>query len=400
MNSSFNWRKPILHDHSDNQHDHKATWLELFYDLVFVVAIAELTHRLSLSITWRSFGIFVFLFIPIWWNWISVTFYNDRFETGDISQRLFTFLHMIAIGTIAFQIHKGVINNSNGFALAYIFCRVIIVIMWLRAKIHNPEIKNTINKYLAGFSISILLWTISLWVDFPWKFILWSIALLIELITPLTTLKEQSQNKMLQRSPHLPERFGLFMIIVLGESVVGIFHGLNDLSYFNINSVITALLGATFAFMIWWLYFDFINPRPIKKGPYHVATWAYAHFPLIISISALGASLLKLIQLNGGIIPINIIWLLCGSLALALVSIGVLENTLATYKNRLCSTPTGKIIRYGGALICLCLPFFSSLHIAWRILGILIIVVVSQIVHSESSICHVHHENVLNDLNQ
>lgn len=386
-----------MHDHEDQNHKHKATWLELFYDLVFVIAIAELTHKLSTDISWSGFLTFVFLFVPVWWSWIGVTFYNDRFETGDLSQRFFTFLHMIAIGAIAYHIHLGLEEGATGFAISYIFGRTLITWLWARAGAHNKPIMPVVRRFVSGFSISILLWIISLWVPAPWKYVLWAVGLLIELITPLTTLQLQAKLKTLERSVHLPERFGLFMIIVIGETVVAVVRGLSEVSQFTITTTFIALLGATFAFMIWWLYFDFINPRPVRKGTTPVIAWAYGHFPLVMSIAALGAGILKLTSFSGTVLPINIVWLICGSLAIALLSIGLLENTLATYKHRLCSTGVGKLVRYGGMLACLLLPFFSILHTPWVLMTLLIMIVISQIVHSEKSQCHVHIENVINE---
>src|SRR5829696_6461478 len=86
------WQRPRLRDDEGELREHRTTWLELFYDLVFVVVVAQLAHEMATNVTWEGVFAFVLLFIPVWWVWIGATFYNDRFDTDDIGQRAYTFL--------------------------------------------------------------------------------------------------------------------------------------------------------------------------------------------------------------------------------------------------------------------------------------------------------------------
>ena len=79
------WRRPTLRIDEEEGLERKTTWLELFFDLVFVVVIAELAHTLSGEVSVTSIGVFSFLFIPVWWVWIGVTSYVERFETSTSS---------------------------------------------------------------------------------------------------------------------------------------------------------------------------------------------------------------------------------------------------------------------------------------------------------------------------
>lgn len=95
---------PQLRSREDGEDHRHATWLELFYDLVFVVAIAQLAHNLSNDVSLSGFSGFVVLFIPVWWAWIGTTFYANRFDSDDIGHRLLTGLQMVAIAAIAVNI--------------------------------------------------------------------------------------------------------------------------------------------------------------------------------------------------------------------------------------------------------------------------------------------------------
>lgn len=385
------WQPPMLHDHNDHNHEHKATWLELFYDLIFVVIIGELTHLLAKDISLMGAAAFIFLFIPVWWTWISTTFYNNRFDSNDITQRLFTFTSILGIIAMTFFIHDGLAGSSIGFALSYLFVRALIVFMWARAGYYNKSVRTESGHYVLSFAISMTLWIISIFVDPPYRFWLWSAGLAIELVTPILSIKLNSSLRDFSFSSHIPERFGLFMIIVLGESILGIVLGLTETHHFTFNSILNSFLASILIFAIWSLYFDHINSRPIKQNIYNMASWTYTHLPLVTSISALSAAIIYLIVHNGDIVPINVVWLICGAMAIALTSIGLLELNLAKKEETPCKTKLGKIVRFGGATLCIVLALLPMPYQAWQLLGLLILVFAAQIIQGES--CCVDHCN-------
>ena len=92
-----------------------ATWLELFYDLVFVVAISQLAHKLSGDVSPVGFISFVALFVPLWWSWIGTTFYSNRFDSDDLIHRLLMGFQMLAIAALAVHVHHGLGSSSGRF---------------------------------------------------------------------------------------------------------------------------------------------------------------------------------------------------------------------------------------------------------------------------------------------
>lgn len=90
-----------------------ATWLELFFDLIFVVAIAQLAHNLNQDISLSGFLGFVVLFVPVWWAWVGATFYANRFDTDDLCHRLLTAIQIIAVAALAVNIHDGLGKTSD-----------------------------------------------------------------------------------------------------------------------------------------------------------------------------------------------------------------------------------------------------------------------------------------------
>lgn len=136
---------------NQNQPRH-ATWLELFYDLVFVVAVSQLAHKLSQDVTLTGFLSFAALFVPVWWAWIGTTFYANRFDTDDIERRVLMGLQMLAIAALAVNVHHGLDQSSIGFALAYAASRLLLVLEYLWAGWHLPQVRRLTNRYALGFS--------------------------------------------------------------------------------------------------------------------------------------------------------------------------------------------------------------------------------------------------------
>lgn len=96
------WLQPprLRISEDDEAQPRHATWLELFYDLVFVVAVSQLAHNLSKDVSLTGFLSFAALFVPVWWAWIGTTFYANRFDSDDVLRRLLMGLQMLAIASL------------------------------------------------------------------------------------------------------------------------------------------------------------------------------------------------------------------------------------------------------------------------------------------------------------
>src|ERR671937_879089 len=92
---------PRLRTLEDAEEDRRATWLELFFDLVFVVAVAQLSLGLGNEVSLHDVLVFAGLFVPVWWAWVGYTFYADRFDTDDAPHRLLMIAGMFAVAGLA-----------------------------------------------------------------------------------------------------------------------------------------------------------------------------------------------------------------------------------------------------------------------------------------------------------
>lgn len=325
------WQIPIIKTEGDLDIHRKVSWLELFFDLFFVVAVASVSHNLAKDISLNGVINFVLSFIPIWWVWIGATYYNERFETYGIENRIFTFLLMIPIAGLAIFSENFFSYNFEKYAISYLLARLIIIFLWARAGYHNLGFRKTSYYYIIGFLLGLIFLITSIFLKDEFRFIMFGIALFVEMYTPILTTKLMKSLPNFTRSK-LPERFGLFIIIVLGEMIVGTITGLKEAGYYNIKELISGILCIAIGFGFWWIYFDFVGRRVFKKNIYSVLFWSYLHLPLVLGITCLGAGLSSTIEHKDEILIHNHQLISLGA-AFVFLILGLLEFTLEKTKN-------------------------------------------------------------------
>jgi low temperature requirement protein LtrA len=275
------WLRPPQLRTLDDQGERHATWLELFFDLVFVISIAEVVHTLE---DYRSLGDFLGtagLFVAVWWAWVGYTVYADRFDTDDLLHRALVLAGMLAVIAMALSIHDALHGGAAQFALAFVAVRGIVLLLNARARRHAAAARPLLNLYLAAFSIGASLWLVSVFVRGPARYVLWGLALSIELSAPWVGRRQIARAPI--HASHLVERFGLFTLIVLGESVISVAQSAADVEDWTAATVAAAVGGFLAVACLWWLYFDRIDDgtvRSVLQG----LVWNYAHLPLLAGL--------------------------------------------------------------------------------------------------------------------
>jgi low temperature requirement protein LtrA len=308
------------------------TFLELFFDLVFVVVISQLAHHLAEHPTWSGVGWFIVLFYAVWSSWINGTLYYDLHATDDVSVRVFTFAQMLAVSVMAVFIGDVPGNGSEEFALAYATNSLILVILWFRTGLHDPSHRAASIPYSSAYLLSAVLFAISANVNEPGRHWLWALGLAVPVVGMViafyrwTPPPGQAGEAVIATTPSLIERLGLFVIIVLGEVIVGAVNGMADISSLGVDGITVGLLGMLIAIALWWVYFDLVSHRaPISR---RTQLWLYLHLPLVIAMAAGGAGVLTTIERATEPLPDSVRWLLVGSLVTALLSVALITNTL------------------------------------------------------------------------
>lgn len=324
------WRPPARFE--DRDPERRVSFLELFFDLVFVAVIAQLAHSLADDVTWASVGWFVFLFYAVWSSWINGTLYHDLHGTDDLSIRIFTFAQMLAVALMA--VHAGDVPGvgADGFAIGYAANTLILVVLWFRTGAHDPAHRPASVPYSIAYMGSAVLFATSVLFDPPVTYWMWALALVVELVgfavamARFTPPETQEGDATIATSPSLIERMGLFVIIVLGEVVVGSVNGMAELTPLDFDEITTGLMGLLVAVGLWWLYFDLASHQaPVSRL---TQLWLYLHLPMVMAIAAGGAAVLVAVEHVADPMLDSVRWLLVGSLAAAMVSVTLLTLTL------------------------------------------------------------------------
>jgi low temperature requirement protein LtrA len=287
---------PRLRTLADEGERH-ASWLELFFDLVFVVAVTELSHYLVVDHSAGGFLRFAGLFIPVFVAWQGYMAYATRFDTDDLAFRLAYFGAMLAVATMAVLIGDVAHGeHTAAFALAYVILRSIMLALYVRAWRAVPQARPLIRFYGVGYGVGVALWLGSLAFDTPWRYVVWAVAQVLELSLP--PLSTRLHRRIPTDPRHLPERWALFTLIVLGESVVAVAIATAGTSW-HVSSAAAAVLGFAAVAAVWWLYFDHQANVVLRGSTMSVVVYSYAHIPLLIGLAAMSAGVRLLIERAG-----------------------------------------------------------------------------------------------------
>jgi low temperature requirement protein LtrA len=169
--------------------DRKVTWLELFFDLVFVAALSQVGTPLAQHYSFHELGRFAFLLLLIWWAWHGYASYATRFDTDDGVERMGTLLRMVAVIFMAANAEAGLDSvSSAGFAAAYAGMRLILVARYLRAS-RRTAARQMALEHAVGFGAAAVVWLLSSAAPVPVRYGVWAVALAIDLGTAVVTAR-------------------------------------------------------------------------------------------------------------------------------------------------------------------------------------------------------------------
>ncbi len=279
-----------------------ATPLELLFDLVSVIAIASAAAGLHHAIAAAHFteGILKFAaaFFSIWWAWMNYTWFASAYDDDSTLFRLLTMVIMGGALVIAAGI--GTFFESGDLTLiviGYVVMRLAIVPLWLRVASYDRIGRSTALWYAGGIAIAQAYW-VSLLASrieiSPLFCFLFTTGVILELAVP--TLAEEKGNTSWHRH-HIVERYGLLIIIVLGETLLSAAMALEPITAeFNRTLIEIAFAALVVVFSLWWLYFS--KEEQLETNTLSRALiWGYGHSLVFASGAAVGAGFAVLVDI-------------------------------------------------------------------------------------------------------
>jgi low temperature requirement protein LtrA len=311
------------------EEERRASWFELFCDLVFVAAVGQVTHRLGGAPGARAVLAACALFVPVWWTWVLYAVHSNRAERAgaETPPRLLTMAG--TAGVCGMAAYLGRVGHGTGadagFVACYLAARAVIGLLYGWAARGDARFAGLARSFAAGSAATAVLWLGALALPAPGpRYAVWAVAMAAELALPLTVARRHAVRAG-GDAGHLGERFGLFTIIVLGEIVLGFTNGLSHAA--RTAPATAAAAGAAFALCgaLWWTYFNASATRPgghaaIATRPRSRHAYVYGHLPLQAGLAMAGGVLPHAVAARDAVLPAATIVCLAGGVTAFLAS--------------------------------------------------------------------------------
>ncbi len=337
-----------------------ASQLELLFDLTFVIAIASLTaryaHALADGHALEELVPFLQVFFAIWWAWINFTWFASSFDTDDVPYRLLTMVQMAGVLVIAAGLPAALEHGDFGaVALGYVIMRLGLVAQWLRVAVDDPASRGMALRHAIGITIAQVAWV--LWLGLDATLLFFAGLVVFELAIP----RWAERNRPSSWHPHhIAERYGLFTIILLGESVFAASTGVDRaLAAGGVSAPLVAVAVSALAlvFALWWLYFLQPAGEGLASHRDRSYLWGYGHYGIFAALAAVGAGLEVAVEHTGHHVaasPVAVGYAIAVPVSAFLVLLWALHAPIVS---RPVCRPTPLL---GGGLVILLLPLAAT----------------------------------------
>ena len=274
-----------------------ATPLELLFDLVFVVAIAEaasgLHHAIAAHHTADGLIGYAMVFFAIWWAWMNFTWFASAYDTDDVPYRLLVFVQMTGALIVAGGVPAMFEARAPNLAVVagYLVMRLAMVVQWLRASMSDHERRATARRYAAGIAVVQVGWIAMLFLPSPtFRLPAFLAGVVAELMVPVWA---ERAAKTSWHPHHIAERYGLLTLIVLGESILSTTTAVQAAVAAGERLAALAPIiigGMLIVYSVWWHYFD-RSAHDLLTTMRRAFIWGYGHYFVFAALAAFGAGL-------------------------------------------------------------------------------------------------------------
>ncbi|MFJ8632499.1 low temperature requirement protein A [Streptomyces sp. NPDC093568] len=347
------FRPPRRHGEADTSRS--VSFLELFYDLVYVVLVGQAAHTLAEDLTWRGTATFAVLFGLIWIAWLNGTLFYELHGREDGHTRSLIFVQMLLLSLMA--VYVGHADGDDGRTLAALYALLLALLSYQWYSVYRqdePELRKTPRRYLIVMVAGIILIAASVPLSADARLAVWAVFVVawtgVECVILIFWRRTPTYEVV---TDTMVERFGLFIIIVLGEVVIGVVNGLTETERSALVTT-TGLLGLAIGFGFWWNYADLVSRRLPRETGHSLATWIFIHLPLAMAVAAAGAGMVGLVEhATDHRAPAAVSWLMAGSVAVMLLTTVGLLPTLADYDRYLSAYKSVQAVLATAAVLAL-----------------------------------------------
>jgi low temperature requirement protein LtrA len=304
--------------------EERVTPLELFFDLVFVLAITQCTALMADQPSWEGIAKGILVLAVLWWSWVGYAWLTSVIDPEEGAVRLVIFAAMAAMLVVALCVPQAFDDLALTFAIAYGFVRAChIALFWISSR-DEPALRRSTAGLAVGTAIGVGLLVAASFFDGAAQGAIWALAVALDAAEPYFFGSEGWKLV----PGHFAERHGLIMIIALGESIVAI--GVGAATSVTAGIAAAAVLGIGLICAMWWMYFDVVaivaalHLSRAEKGKQQNEmardSYSYLHFPMVAGVVLVALGLKKTIEHVDDPLKIEIAFALAGGLAIYLLA--------------------------------------------------------------------------------
>jgi len=326
------WQPP--RPHGEQPRERVVSPIELFYDLAVVVLVAQAAHRLAGHLTWAGLGQFAAVFTLVWIAWANGSLHHELHGHDDARARTTFLLQILVLAAMGASVPQAGGARGAAFAVAAAVLFAVLAVLWLlAARGDRPEYRRASRLFVAGTAASAVLLAGTALLPADARVPAWGaldVAYLIGFSAILLTTDPAGAPGIIITEA-LTERFGAFIIIVLGETLTGVVTGLSSRPLGALTLAV-GLAAVVVGFGAWWTYFDFAGQRQSRTERTAIVQWILGHLPLTAAVAAMGAAMVSLVDhAHDGRTPAATAWVLGAGAAVVLVATMLLAATLPAW---------------------------------------------------------------------
>jgi low temperature requirement protein LtrA len=280
---------------SAKREERKISWLELFYDLVYVIAIARITHHLSEHLNFSGFLDYTYVFGMIFWGWFNGSFHHDLHGTTGLRTNLMTLWQMMIVAALIVTLSSPPEKLIFNATIAVIAMQVFITYLWWSVGLYDKEHRQLNKPYTFCYLIALGLLFLTFFNP-PYMRIIFYLSLLLNYLPAFIIIRmSKEREKEFSLSSSMTERLGLFTIILFGEVVSGVIKGMSEVKELEFKVWINFGLAILIIFAAWWIFFSMIADRQCNKGFRNSYLMILTYIPTLMSLGMIGVSFSQLL---------------------------------------------------------------------------------------------------------
>jgi low temperature requirement protein LtrA len=272
------------------QRSRRVSWLELFYDLVYIIAVSKITRHFAQNISPGGLLEYACLFVLIYWGWLNGSLHHDLHGNQGLRTRLVTLWQMLIVAALAIMLDKSEHHDYRVITMVLMMMQAYIIYLWWSVGLYDKGHRRYSWPYTSLYLVSLAVMTLSLFADHWWLRLFVPLIFVCNYLPPfISHILLRKSKQRLDLSGSMFERLGLFTIIIFGELVLGVVNGMVEVTKLDFATWLNFGLAVGLVFGLWWIFFTMIARREAKKNFARASLLELLYIPALIALGFLAA---------------------------------------------------------------------------------------------------------------